>query len=67
MGVLGCIVGSIRLYGGSVELYGGECWITWWGIGLYGVVLGYMVWIVGLHCGECWVIWWGVGLHVGDC
>ncbi len=50
--VLNYMVGSVELDGGSVGLYGwvlgdmvkivdlhcGECWVTWWGVGLHGGV-----------------------------
>ncbi len=51
-----------------------ECWVTWWGVGLHGVVglhdwyclvapwgvLAYMVGSVGLHG-------WGIELYGGEC
>ncbi len=67
MGVLSYMVDS-------VGLYGGDCWVTWWRVGLHDGGLGYMVmcwvtwWVlfgsimgsVGLNGGECWVTWWRV-------
>ncbi len=51
----GLHVGSVGLYDGNVKLYGGECWVTWWDVGLHGGVLGYMV-------GCCLIAPWGA-LH----
>ncbi len=31
-----------------------ECWVTWWGVGLHGGMLGYMVEVLCYIVG-CWV------------
>ncbi len=59
---------------GSVELHGVEYWVTWWSVGLYGGVLGYMVgsvglygWVVVLHSGVLGYMVESVRLNGGEC
>ncbi len=46
-GVLGYMVGSVKLHGG-------ECWVIWWGVGSYMVgSVELHGGSVKLHSGEC--------------